>query len=103
MSDLNLYSAIFKMPDVKSATITTGQTTKTGNVIFRNEYQQNVLMGTEFQGSRPLCIAECDLASGAIINSSTIVITGVNGNVAFKIREIKPNAPNYTILILSYD
>ena len=107
MTDLiDISSALFNSGLESDAVISSGGSSYTGKCIFRNQYQRTPIMDIQYQGSNP--IAMCDYSmvtdwSTIKPNIDTIIITGINNNAAFTIREVKPAEPNYTIMELSYD
>lgn len=107
MTDLlDISSLIFNSGLERNAVIIHGASSYSGKVIFRNPYQRSPVMGIDYENSNPIAICEFSMVDNwdALINGTdTIIIDGINGGAAFKIREKKPNEPNYTILELSYD
>ncbi len=107
MTDLiDISDALFNSGLEVDAVITSGVNSYSGKVIFRNQYQRSPLMDINYQGSNPIAMCEFTMVddwSSIATNTDTIIIDGENGGAAFKIREVKPAKPNYTILELSYD
>lgn len=105
---LDISSALFNSGLTKDAdaVIINGTARYTGKVIFRNAYQRTGVMDINYQGSNPIAIVPYDLVSDwstITLGTTTIIIEDENDGTAFKIREVKPNKPNYTVLELSYD
>lgn len=103
---LDISSALFNSGLESDAVITNGASSYSGKVIYRNQYQRSPIMDINFQGSNPVAICKFDMVSDwstITTNTATIKIDGRNSDNAFKIREVKPADPNYTILELSYD
>ena len=103
---LNISSALFNSGLESDAVITSGVSSYSGKIIFRNPYQRSPIMDISYEGSDPIAICKFAMVDDwSTLNNSidTIIIAGENGGAPFTIREKKPNGPNYTILELSYD
>ena len=105
---LDISSALFDSGLAKEAdaVLNNGTGLYTGRVIFRNAYQRTGVMDISYQGSNPVAIVPYDMVddwSTITLGTATITIEDENDGAAFKIREVKPNKPNYCVLELSYD
>jgi hypothetical protein len=106
---LNIQNSLFRsgLQKKDDAVITTASNSISTKVIFNPRYQRNGLMGTEFQGAIFEAMVPFDTVENWNTdiepNADTITISGKNNNNPYKIREVKPNEPSFTILVLSYD